>query len=146
MVGYLHKWESYVVETLFNLELWGLLPTILLLTTLLKKNGRFEEIVYEWSMGTTKAQSDKNQTRSWEINVWPFVLGQSDKSSFNIEPLYMVLRLVDSVIVPTMPFVYELMQMMKENLIRQQARELMFEIIKGHWEKTLRHPLHIACN
>ena len=146
MVGYLHKWESYVVETLFNLELWGLLPTILLLTTLLKKNGRFEEIVYEWSMGTTKAQSDKNQTRSWEINVWPFVLGQSDKSSFNIEPLYMVLRLVDSVIVPTMPFVYELMQMMKENLIHQQARELMFEIIEGHWEKTLRHPLHIACN
>ena len=58
----------------------------------------------------------------------------------------MVLRLVDSVIVPTMPFVYELMQMMKENLIRQQARELMFEIIEGHWEKTLRHPLHIACN
>ena len=58
----------------------------------------------------------------------------------------MVLRLVDSVIVPTMPFVYELMQMMKENLIHQQARELMFEIIEGHWEKTLRHPLHIACN
>ena len=39
--------------------------------------------------------------------------------------------LVDSEVVPTMPFVYDLMQVMKENLIRQQAREWMFEIIKG---------------
>ena len=47
------------------------------------------------------------------------------------EPLYVVLLLVDSEVVPTMPFVYDLMQVMKENLIRQQAREWMFEIIKG---------------
>ena len=39
------------------------------------------------------------------------------------EPLYVVLLLVDSEVVPTMPFVYDLMQVMKENLIRQQARE-----------------------
>ncbi|KAL6338646.1 hypothetical protein AAG906_021463 [Vitis piasezkii] len=49
---------------------------------------------------------------------------------------------LNSEVVPTMPFVYELMQVMKENLIRQQAREWMFEIIKGCWEKTLKHPLH----
>ena len=37
------------------------------------------------------------------------------------EPLYAVLRLMDSKVVPTMPFVYKLMHMMKENLIRQGA-------------------------
>ena len=62
------------------------------------------------------------------------------------EPLYVVLCLIDSEVVPTMPFVYELMQVMKENLIHQQAREWMFEIIKGRWEKTLKHPLHTPCN
>ena len=39
------------------------------------------------------------------------------------EPLYVVLCLVDSEVIPTMPFMYELMQVMKENLIYQQARE-----------------------
>ena len=34
------------------------------------------------------------------------------------EPLYMLLRLIDFEVVPTMPFVYELMHVMKENLIR----------------------------
>ncbi|RVW22552.1 hypothetical protein CK203_105655 [Vitis vinifera] len=58
------------------------------------------------------------------------------------EPLYVVLRLVDSEVVPTMPFVYELMYMMKENLIHQGAGDWMFKIIQDHWEKTLKHPLH----
>ena len=54
--------------------------------------------------------------------------------------------LVDSEVVPTMPFVCELMQVMKENFIRQQARKWMFEIIKDRWEKTLKHPFHAAGN
>ena len=62
------------------------------------------------------------------------------------EPLYVVIHLIDSEVVPTMPFVYKLMQVMKENLIRQQAREWMLEIIKGRWEKILKHPLHAAGN
>ena len=33
------------------------------------------------------------------------------------EVLYMVLRIVDSEVVPIMPFVYELIRVMKENLI-----------------------------
>ena len=57
-----------------------------------------------------------------------------------------MLHLVDSEVVPTMPFVYELMQVVKENLIRQQVREWIFEIIKGHWEETLKHPLHAVGN
>ncbi|RVW14980.1 hypothetical protein CK203_090429 [Vitis vinifera] len=60
------------------------------------------------------------------------------------EPLYVVLRLVDSEVVPTMPFVYELMQVMKENLIRQGAGDWMFKIIQDRWQKTLKHPLHAA--
>ncbi|RVW44630.1 hypothetical protein CK203_086899 [Vitis vinifera] len=60
------------------------------------------------------------------------------------EPLYVVLRLVDSEVVPTMPFVYELMHVMKENLIRQGAGDWMFKIIQDRWEKTLKHPLHAA--
>ncbi|RVW94993.1 hypothetical protein CK203_040068 [Vitis vinifera] len=60
------------------------------------------------------------------------------------EPLYVVLRLVDSEVVPTMPFVYELMHVMKENLIRQGAGDWMFKIIQDRWQKTLKHPLHAA--
>ncbi|RVW40601.1 hypothetical protein CK203_079132 [Vitis vinifera] len=47
-------------------------------------------------------------------------------------------------IVPTRPFVYELMHVMKENLIRQGAGDWMFKIIQDRWEKTLKHPLHAA--
>ena len=37
MVSYLHKWESIMVETLFDQELQGLLPIKLLLIVFLKK-------------------------------------------------------------------------------------------------------------
>ncbi|RVX01126.1 hypothetical protein CK203_022736 [Vitis vinifera] len=60
------------------------------------------------------------------------------------EPLYVVLRLVDSEVIPTMPFMYELIHVMKENLIRQGAGDWMFKIIQDRWEKTLKHPLHAA--
>ena len=32
------------------------------------------------------------------------------------EPLYTILRIVDSEVVPTLPFVYELIRVMKQNL------------------------------
>ncbi|KAL6326314.1 hypothetical protein AAG906_005508 [Vitis piasezkii] len=60
------------------------------------------------------------------------------------EPLYVVLRIIDSKVVPTMSFVYELMQVMKENLNRQQVGDWIFKILKDRWEKTLKHPLHAA--
>ncbi|RVW45794.1 hypothetical protein CK203_086275 [Vitis vinifera] len=47
-------------------------------------------------------------------------------------------------VVPTMPFVYDLMHVMKENLIRQRAENWIFKIIKDRWEKSLKHPLHAA--
>ncbi|KAL6326563.1 hypothetical protein AAG906_008425 [Vitis piasezkii] len=43
-----------------------------------------------------------------------------------------------------MPFVYELMHVMKENLICQGTGDWIFKIIKDRWEKTLKHPLHVA--
>ncbi|RVW38083.1 hypothetical protein CK203_095105 [Vitis vinifera] len=43
-----------------------------------------------------------------------------------------------------MPFVYELMHIMKENLIRQGVGDWIFKIIQDRWEKTLKHQLHAA--
>ena len=60
------------------------------------------------------------------------------------EALYTVLRIVDSEVVPTMPFVYELIRVMKENLIRLNAKEWVLEIIADRWDRTLKHPLHAA--
>ena len=51
---------------------------------------------------------------------------------------------MDFEIVPTMPFVYELIHVMKENLIRQEVGDWIFKLIKDRWEKTLKHPLHVA--
>ena len=39
------------------------------------------------------------------------------------EALYTVLRIVDSEVVSTMPFVYELIRLMKTNLDRLKAKE-----------------------
>ena len=50
---------------------------------------------------------------------------------------------MDSEVVPTMSFVYELMHMMKENIIHERTRDWIFKIIKDRWEKTLKHPLHV---
>ena len=59
------------------------------------------------------------------------------------ESLYVVLRLMDFEVVPTMSFVYVLMHMMKENLIKGIG-DWIFKIIKDRWEKTLKYPLHVV--
>ena len=43
--------------------------------------------------------------------------------------LYTILHIVDLEVVPTMPFMYELIRFMKENLIRFNVREWVLEII-----------------
>ncbi|XP_034679858.1 uncharacterized protein LOC117909916 [Vitis riparia] len=60
------------------------------------------------------------------------------------EALYTVLRIIDSKVIPTMPFVYKLIRVMKENLIRLNAKEWVLEIIADCWDRTLKHPLHTA--
>ena len=62
------------------------------------------------------------------------------------EALYTVLRIVDYVIVPTMPFVYELIRVMKQNLHALKAKEWVKNIITDRWDKTLKHHLHVVGN
>ena len=62
------------------------------------------------------------------------------------EALYTVLRIVDSEVVPTMPFFYKLIQLMKTNLDRLKAKEWVKLIIADHWDRTLKHHLHAASN
>ena len=62
------------------------------------------------------------------------------------EALYIVLRIVDSEVVPIMPFVYELIRLMKANLDRLKAKEWVKLIITDLWDRTLKHPLHAASN
>ena len=62
------------------------------------------------------------------------------------EALYTVLRIVDSEVIPTMPFVYELIRLMKANLDRLKAKEWVKLIIAYRWDITLKHSLHAASN
>ena len=62
------------------------------------------------------------------------------------EPLYTVLRIVDSEVVPALPFVYELIRIMKQNLHQLNAKDWVKTIIKDRWDITLKHPLHAAGN
>ena len=62
------------------------------------------------------------------------------------EALYIVLRIVNSEIVPTRSFVYELIRVMKENLHALNAKEWVKNIIADRWDKTLKHPFHAAGN
>ncbi|MBQ9609842.1 MAG: hypothetical protein IJV15_10430 [Lachnospiraceae bacterium] len=60
------------------------------------------------------------------------------------EPLYQVLRLVDTEVVPTMPIVYELMRVMKDTVKQQRGSKWVLNIIQDRWDKMLNHPLHAA--
>ena len=60
------------------------------------------------------------------------------------EPLYQVLRLVDTEVVPTMPIVYELMRVMKDTVKQQRGSKWVLNIIQDRWNKMLNHPLHTA--
>ena len=62
------------------------------------------------------------------------------------EALYTVLRIVDSEVVPTMPFVNELIRPMKTNSDRLKAKEWVKHIITNRWDRTLKDHLHAASN
>ena len=62
------------------------------------------------------------------------------------EALYIVLCIVESEVIPTMSFVYELIRLMKANLDRLKAKEWVKHIIADRWDRTLKHPLHAAGN
>ena len=58
------------------------------------------------------------------------------------EALYTMLHIVDSEVVPTMSFVYELIRLMKAKLDRLKAKEWVKLIIIDRCDRTLKHPLH----
>ena len=62
------------------------------------------------------------------------------------EALYIVFRIVDLEVVPTIPFVYKLIRLMKENLDRFKAKEMVKHIITDRWDRTLKQSLHAADN
>ena len=62
------------------------------------------------------------------------------------EALYTILHIVDSKIVPTMSFVYEMIQVIKQNLHQLNAKDRVKTIIADRYDRTLKHPLHAAGN
>ena len=62
------------------------------------------------------------------------------------EALYTVIHIVDSEVAPIMPFVYELIRVMKQNLYQLNAKNWVKTIIADRWNRTLKHPLHAAGN
>ena len=62
------------------------------------------------------------------------------------EALYMVLSIVDTEVVPTTPFVYELIWLMKTNLDRLKSKEWVKHIITDRLNRTLKHHLQATDN
>ena len=62
------------------------------------------------------------------------------------EALYTVLQIIDSEVVPTMPFVYELIRVMNQNLHQLNGKDRVKTIITDRWDRTLKHPLHAVGN
>ena len=59
--------------------------------------------------------------------------------------MYIVLQLVDTEVVPTMPLLYEVFQYMKEAIMHQRGLKWVLDIINNRWDKQLSHPLHATC-
>ncbi|KAK3212652.1 hypothetical protein Dsin_017358 [Dipteronia sinensis] len=95
-------------------------------------------------MGCKSIQSNNNgkriEQRILDLEFWDNVA--SVVKIF--EPLYQVLRLVDTEVVPTMPIVYELMRVMKDAVKQQRGSKWVLNIIQDCWDKMLNHPLHVA--
>ena len=53
------------------------------------------------------------------------------------EALYTILRIVDSEVVPTMSFVYEFIQVIKQNLHQLNAKDWVKTIIANLYDRTL---------
>nr|XP_011469380.1 PREDICTED: uncharacterized protein LOC105352942 [Fragaria vesca subsp. vesca] len=60
------------------------------------------------------------------------------------EPLYKLLRIVDTEVYPTMGVVYELMRVVRQELNQKQGAKWVVKIIDDRWFKTLWHDLHSA--
>ena len=116
------------------------------LESLLKKRADLKKIFIsdEWA-----SHKLSRSTIGHDVEVLMFVHTYWEKVSKLVsiyEPLYTVLRIVDSEVVPTLPFVYELIRVMKQNLHQLNAKDWVKTIIADCWDRTLKHPLHAAGN
>ena len=116
------------------------------LESLLKKRADLKKIFIsdEWA-----SHKLSRSTIGHDVEVLMFDHTYWDKVSKIVsiyEPLYTVLRIVDSEVVQTLPFVYELIRVMKQNLHQLNAKDWVKTIIADRWERTLKHPLHAAGN
>ncbi|XP_068305164.1 uncharacterized protein [Pyrus communis] len=69
---------------------------------------------------------------------------QSEHVCQVFEPLYKVLRIIDTEVYPTMGAIYELMCVVNEDLERKHGARWVIRIIDDRWYKTLYHDLHAA--
>ena len=118
----------------------------LALKSLLKKRADLKKIFIsnEWA-----SHKLSRSTIGHEVKVLMFDHTYWEKVSKLLsiyETLYTVLRIVDSEVVLTMPFVHELIRVMKQNLHQLNAKDWVKTIIADHWDKTLKHPLYAAGN
>ena len=116
------------------------------LESLLKKRADLKKIFIsdEWA-----SHKLSRSTTGHDVEVLMFDHTYWEKVSKLVsiyEPLYTVLRIVDSEVVPTLPFVYELIRVMKQNLHQLNAKDWVKTIIADRWDRTLKHPLHAAGN
>ncbi|CAL2230049.1 unnamed protein product [Prunus armeniaca] len=62
------------------------------------------------------------------------------------EPLYSILRIVDTEVVPTMPILYDMFHIMKEKISKLKGKKWLLKIINHRWDVTLSCPLHQAAH
>ncbi|CAN6723407.1 unnamed protein product [Malus baccata var. baccata] len=60
------------------------------------------------------------------------------------EPLYSILRIVNTEVVPTMPILYDMFHIMKEKISKLKGKKWILKIINHRWDVTLSRPLHQA--
>ena len=116
------------------------------LESLLKKRADLKKIFIsdEWA---SHKLSRSTIGHAVEVLMFDHTYWEKDSKLVSIyEPLYTVLRIVDSEVVPTLPFVYELIRVMKQNLHQLNAKDWVKTIIAYHWDRTLKHPLQAAGN
>ena len=116
------------------------------LESLLKKRADLKKICIsdEWASHKLSRSTIRHEV---EVVMFDHTYWEKVSKLVSIyEPLYTVLRIIDFEVVPTLPFVYELIRVMKQNLHQLNAKDWVKTIITNRWDRTLKHPLHAAGN
>ncbi|RVW78540.1 hypothetical protein CK203_049801 [Vitis vinifera] len=125
-----------------------------LLKTIIKEVGKENVVQIVTDNGSAFMKAGKQLMKKYNLYWTPCAVHRIDLIFEDIGKRPSVIEVINNArkitnfiynhVVPTMSFVYELMHVMKENLIRQGDGDWMFKIIQDRWEKTLKHPLHAA--